>query len=358
MATAKKLPSGKWRCLIYIGSENGKRKYKSFTANTKKEAELKATQYAYSQKEEKEISKDTTLHSAMKEYCELKKPVLSPSTIRGYEQLRNNAFKNIENKKLSELNKNTLQRWVNGYSENHSPKSVRNAYGFLNTVIKDNIENFSVNVTLPSKIRYDGYVPNDEEIQELIRYYSEHDKDMLIASCLSAFGTLRRSEICGLDADHISGNILHIRQSKVKNSSNQFELKPYAKNSSSARDVCMPQFIIDMLPKEGYVVSINPDRISIRHGRTLKKLAIQHFRFHDLRHYAASIMHALGIPDQYIMQRGGWSSDKTLKEIYRGTIDTYNKQFQDITFNHFEKCNMKCNTKIKNPDKSRLFASR
>ncbi|MBS6563919.1 MAG: site-specific integrase, partial [Clostridiales bacterium] len=39
MATAKKLPSGRWRCLVYVGkSENGKRKYKSCTADSKKEA--------------------------------------------------------------------------------------------------------------------------------------------------------------------------------------------------------------------------------------------------------------------------------------------------------------------------------
>lgn len=336
MATAKKLPSGKYRCLIYIGMENGKRKYKSFTADTKKEAELKATQYVCTQKTESELSNDITLYDAMKSYCNIKKSVLSPSTIRGYEQMRHNAFTNIENKKLSELNKYNLQKWINGYSENHSPKSVRNAYGFLNAVIKTYIENYSVHVTLPSKIRYDGYVPNDEEIQMLIKYYSENDTDMLIASCLSAFGTLRRSEICGLNAEHILGNSLQIRQAKVKNSDNQFVIKPFVKNASSVRDIAMPQFIIDLLPKQGYVVSINPDRISIRHGRTLKKLGIQHFRFHDLRHYAASIMHALGVPDQYIMERGGWASDKTLKEIYRGTIDTYNKQFQDITFKHFE----------------------
>lgn len=349
MATAKKLPSGKYRCLVYIGMEHGKRKYKSFTAGAKKEAELLASQYLCHQKEENELSKDIKLREAMNEYCNLKKSVLSPSTIRGYEQLRNSAFGDIEDKKLSELDKIILQRWINCYSENHSPKSVRNAYGFLNAVIKDNLDTFSVNVTLPSKIRYDGYVPNDEEIQELIRYYSENDNDMLIASCLSAFGTLRRSEICGLDADHITGNTLHIRQAKVKNSNNQFVLKPFVKNSSSARDINMPQFIIDMLPKEGYVVSINPDRISIRHGRTLTKLGITHFRFHDLRHYAASIMHALGVPDQYIMQRGGWASDKTLKDIYRGTIDTYDKQFQDITFKHFENMQHEMQHKKKEP---------
>ena len=42
MATAKKLPSGKYRCLVYTGKgTDGKREYKSFTADTKKEAEYK-----------------------------------------------------------------------------------------------------------------------------------------------------------------------------------------------------------------------------------------------------------------------------------------------------------------------------
>ena len=46
MAKAKKLKSGNWRCLAYVGKDkNGKRKYKSFTAPTKKEAELMALTY-------------------------------------------------------------------------------------------------------------------------------------------------------------------------------------------------------------------------------------------------------------------------------------------------------------------------
>lgn len=53
----------------------------------------------------------------------------------------------------------------------------------------------------------------------------------------------------------------------------------------------------------------------------MKRSGVPPFRFHDLRHYCASIQHALGIPDAYIMQRGGWQSDAILKDVYRHTMD-------------------------------------
>ena len=64
MATAKKLPSGSWRCLVYTGTDiNGRRKYKSFTAGTKREAEYLATQYMISLEEHKKQKKSDALFS-------------------------------------------------------------------------------------------------------------------------------------------------------------------------------------------------------------------------------------------------------------------------------------------------------
>lgn len=51
MAKAKKLSSGKWRALVYDYTDNtGKRKYQSFTADTKKEAKVWAADYSLNKK--------------------------------------------------------------------------------------------------------------------------------------------------------------------------------------------------------------------------------------------------------------------------------------------------------------------
>ena len=58
-------------------------------------------------------------------------------------------------------------------------------------------------------------------------------------------------------------------------------------------------------------------------------------RFHDLRHYQASILHALGVPDAYIMQRGGWKTDSTLKRVYRHAMRDKQSEFDQIATDYF-----------------------
>ena len=92
MATAKKLPSGSWRCQVYdYTDENGKRHYKSFTstdqsAKGKREAERMAADYAA----EKELRSHCTLTfgEAFDSYVRDRASVLAVSTIREYKRTK------------------------------------------------------------------------------------------------------------------------------------------------------------------------------------------------------------------------------------------------------------------------------
>ncbi len=96
----------------------------------------------------------------------------------------------------------------------------------------------------------------------------------------------------------------------------------------------------------GHITNLNPHSITIMFQRMLDRNNINHFRFHDLRRYSASIRHALGIPDAYIMADGGWHSDKVLKSVYRHAMNNRKKEMSNIANSHFQKlCNTKCNTK-------------
>ena len=51
--------------------------------------------------------------------------------------------------------------------------------------------------------------------------------------------------------------------------------------------------------------------------RYQKKLDIQSFRFHDLRHFYASYAHSMGMSDADLLKSGGWKTDNVLKNVYR-----------------------------------------
>lgn len=336
MAKAKKLPSGSWRTLIYDYTDNtGKRHYKSFTADTKKESEYLASQYALAEKDVANYG-ELCVQEAISQYISIKSSSLSPTTITGYKSQLKNHYKAISQVKLKDLNSAILQRWVGGLSRRLSPKSVANAHGLLMSVLDMFDINKRFKVTLPQKIVKNDYIPVDEDIKKLIDYYNIHSKDMVVAICLSAFGTLRRSEICALTADDVQGNKIIINKSMIKDVDGKFIIKPTPKNLSSNRIVEYPSFVINILPKQGRLVNLKPSTITVNICKDVKKLGLPHFRFHDLRHYSASIMHAIGVPDVYIMERGGWSSDKTLKKIYRNSLTDYQKKYTQQTNEYFE----------------------
>ncbi len=59
-------------------------------------------------------------------------------------------------------------------------------------------------------------------------------------------------------------------------------------------------------------------------------------RFHDLRHLNASVMVALGVPDLYAMERGGWKTKSTLNRVYQHTFSAERQAVDQKIDQYFE----------------------
>lgn len=356
MAKAKKLPSGSWRCLVYShsvpvldqkgcpvldqkGKPKEKRIYESFTSDDpspagRRDVELRAAEFA-ANKARISSTHSYTVSEALEQYIRVKGPVLSPSTKRVYEIYQRSHFHDIGGIKLRDISNEDAQLWITSLiSKKLAPKTVRNIYGLLSAVLDMYAPHIRLKIKLPEKHRPDLYVPSDEDVKALLEHVA--GTELEIAILLAAFGPLRRGEICALTDQDIRGNVVRVNKALVLDSDNEWVIKT-PKTYSSNREIEFPPSVIQKMSGiQGRIVKATPTQITNRFRRAVKFTHLDHkIRFHDLRHYAASIMHALNVPDQYIMQRGGWATDSVMKTIYRGTIDDQSRRMNEKILGHF-----------------------
>ena len=135
---------------------------------------------------------------------------------------------------------------------------------------------------------------------------------------LGCYG-MRRSEICALTINDIEGNVVHITKALVQDKDNKWVVKS-TKTTQSTRDIIIPSETADKIRAQGYVYKGFPNSISRHMSKLEKDLGTEHFSMHKLRHYFASRMSALGIPEADILKMGGWNSDHVMKSVYRHSM--------------------------------------
>lgn len=361
MATAKKLPSGNWRCQVYSHTEEivqpdgtikKKRIYKSFTnddpsAKGRRKCEAEAAAWA-AKKESSGSAANITFGQALDNYIASRENILSPRTIMDYKATRKNYIQTLMPIKIDMLTQEQIQKAINQESIHLSPKTIRNIHGLISATLRVYRPEFALNTALPKRKRVELYIPTDDEVKRLLRVVEGTEMELPVL--LAAFGPMRRGEICALESSDISGNIVHVCKNMVEDGNHGFVTKA-PKSYAGDRYISYPDFVTQKWKgKSGRIVPMKPNEISYKFKRILKYNNLPHFRFHDLRHYSASIQHALGIPDSYIMQRGGWGNDGTLKAVYRHALEDKTKEMDNIANEHFsDLCNTKCNTKTKKP---------
>ena len=331
----KRLPSGSYRCRVYIGKVNGKEKYVSFTADTKDEAEQMAVEW---KKNRKKRITDLTVIEAINRYIDAKAGVLSPATIRGYRSQADHYYTDLD-VPIGKVTDVMFQTWMSKFAVDHKPKTCRNALGLLTAALQLTA-GINIHVTVPArqKVRYE--LPADDDIIKLL---SVSKTELWIAIMLGRYYGLRRGEICALTSDDLKGDTLWITKDMVMDEDKQWITKATPKTSDSYRSLTIAEPLLGVLKGiDGRFITCHPDALVNRFKRALKVAKIQPFNFHLFRHCFASRGALAGIPDTYLARMGGWRPDSpVLKQVYQNAFEAEMKK-QMAVLNAQIPCHVSC----------------
>ena len=308
MPKIERLPSGAYSVRISMGKgPDGKYHSKRFTADDKPTLRRLIARYEDGPEEEAPMLLD-----AISDYIDAKTAVLSPYTIRGYEniaaRLRQLSCVHVR----CDAGAPAFQMIVNELiGAGKSSKTIRNTIGLISSAVK--WAGYAMPaVTLPQKDHTELFIPDEDAMRRVMGAVAGTDLEIPVA--LGMMG-LRRGEVCGLRVGDIKGTTAHICRAAVDIGGVVTMKQP--KTYDSDRYVQLPAQVVKKIRKQGYVTKMTPENISYRFAATIKKAGIAHFRFHDLRHFFVSYCHnVLRLSDAQIQKLGGWKTDRIMKQHY------------------------------------------
>ena len=309
----EKLPSVSYHAQVQIG---GKRY--SITEPTQKQVEREIAALKLKLKRAPEKSTAGTLGDAIDRYIESRENILSPSTIRGYREIRRNRFQGSMSKKVLKLDSRTLQAMIDAEAKICGPKTVKNAWGLVKAAIETETGE-RITVRLPQVPPSDRPFLDPEQIKIFIA--AVHGTSIEIPALL-ALSSLRASEIAGLkwsDVD-LKKRLIRVSGAAVRDSEYKLVEKKTNKNRSSARTVPIIDPLYNALSaverKTGKVVALTANHIYGTVNDICTSVGLPKVGLHGLRHSFASLAYSLGIPEKITMEIGGWSDDRTMRKIY------------------------------------------
>lgn len=326
---AQRLPSGAYRVRVTI---DGRRE--SITAPTADEAIYEAMALKTKHKNKKS---NVTFGGALDDYIQSKQNILSPSTIDSYRRYGKHSLAELRDISLSELTPITIQKHFNLLAMKKSPKTVQNAHGLLVSVLNVYEPELAMRLktTLPKKQKRIKQLPDVQKILTAII-----GSDIELPCLLAIWCSLRMSEIRGAKKSDVKDGILTIHSTILTVDGKNIE-RDMTKTIESTRQIRLPQRVqalITALPQEQeYLTTLSGQALYKRFVRLLARKGIEDkMTFHDLRHLNASVMLALGIPDKYAMERGGWSTPHVMKSVYQHTFSTEREKIDNRIDAYFE----------------------
>lgn len=221
-----------------------------------------------------------------------------------------------------------MQALVNDLSTEMKPKAVRNYVSLVSSAVKFQGETLP-QVSLPRWELHSDFIPSEDAINLIMAEVKGTRLEIPVS--LGALG-LRRSEICALSPEDLDGNMLHIHAAAVYDVDCQIRTKA-TKTAGSNRYVKIPDALAKKIRAEG-MPDMTMHALSAAFRRVIRRLKLEPFRFHDLRHFFVSYCHnILRLSDAQIMKLGGYTTDSVMKRHYRQSME--DKKSADLVADAF-----------------------
>lgn len=322
--TPKQLPSGSWR--IWLERERISVVRKTPDA-CRKEAIRLRKQWLKDEAEGKHEPppRVITLGEVVDDYIKARSATLSPSTISGYQSIRDNRFKDHMDDDVSALNP---QQIVNDeIAAGLGAKTISNAWRLCSSALKKAKVQFE-SPRLPRIVKHERDWLDYKQIQVFLKLIEGKPCEL---GALLALHSLRRSELFGLKTKNYDAKkqLILVRGAMLSTIQSGWVYSELNKNDTSRRDVPI------IIPRLGELMKHIDKKAEFVIGDTQKNLyreinavcrdcGLPEPGLHGLRHSFASLAYHLGWKKLSTQQIGGWKNSKVLDEIYTHNADLDN----------------------------------
>lgn len=308
----KKLPSGNWHIQMMLGGER-----LSITRPTKAEcihaAELEKAEYRAENKRVEPCRK--TLAKAEDDYISARSNTLSVSTIAGYRKIQKCYFTDVADQEIGKVN---WQKEVNKLAAVRSAKTVKNAWMFVHSVLKENGVDVSVSLPKQEVKEHPFLSPN-----EVLKFIGLLDNEPVAIPAMLGLLSLRKSEIVALDWNDVDlqNKTIYVHSADVVDENGKLTHKKTTKNATSTRTVpiIIPSLysaLCAVEDKTGKVCTMYHATIYKAVNRICERNGLPRIGVHGLRHSAVSLLYALGVSEAASMRICGYNDWGTMRKIY------------------------------------------
>ncbi len=306
-------------------------------------------------------AQDTTVGDLVREWFDMAKPELSPTTVRGYTwMIKTYILPTLENVPLARLKTSQLDRMYAKLRESGgqdeaplSAATVRQAHAILRRALQQGVRwgwiaaNPATLASAPRVRAQELEPPDPGEVIRLVEIATNQDPDFGCFLLLAATTGARRGELCGLKWSDLNLNAKTITMTRAIVEAAHSELVEKDTKTHSSRRIALDDQTSEVLedhlkrcqvraeacgarlPADAYVFSSEPDGgrpwapndVTKDFIRVRKQVGLDTVRLHDLRHFSATRLLAAGVPVRTVSGRLGHANAATTLGVYAHFVE-------------------------------------